>query len=103
MPATAMQAGVAAPHDSTASQFFLDAVQALSDSGLMYSNWGPPNYLDYGTGLVNMQNPVWGTLEIGQGAVSLLNMLLGGDYIERRDSLHPLKGVQNRNFTRGVC
>ncbi|MEO1450489.1 MAG: hypothetical protein AAFV07_13245, partial [Bacteroidota bacterium] len=87
-PAVGMQA-VMIPSNEYAACNFLEAGQILADSGQLASNWGPANYLDFGTGLVNMQNLSRTTLEIGQGLVPLLNMLLGGDYLEtllRRDS-----------------
>jgi hypothetical protein len=73
-PATGMQAG--AMGTPAALQNLSRAFLALQSAGKFHPQFGVPNYLDFGTGLVNEANPVRGTLEIGQMAVALLNFLL---------------------------
>ena len=55
---------------------------ALEAEGEFNAEFGVPNYLDFGTGLVNESDPVRGTLEIAQMAVALLNHLLGRRQLE---------------------
>jgi hypothetical protein len=80
LPAVGMQAGAIGHADALAN--LGRAFHAAKLAGEFQPTFGFPNYLDSGSGLVNTTNPVWGTLEIGQMAVALLNHLLGGQFLE---------------------
>ncbi len=81
-PAVMMQAGVMAKIHPFSEENFLRAIEILNSDSLLNSTWGLANYFECETEIVNSDDLLWGTLEIEQGTVALLNMLLGGDYIE---------------------
>ena len=71
-----LESGVAAARNLGA------VVEQLAGAGQLHGTYGAPNYLDFGSELVNSANPVRGFLEIGQLAAALLNDELGGGYLE---------------------
>jgi hypothetical protein len=57
---------------------FMAAYRTARDAGMIHPIYGLPNYVDVGqSGVVNTANPVYGTLEINQMGVALLNGLNG--------------------------
>jgi hypothetical protein len=57
---------------------FMAAYRTARDAGMIHPVYGLPNYVDVGhNGGVNTANPVYGTLEINQMGVALLNGLSG--------------------------
>ncbi len=78
-PAAGIQAGAVGAIEPLALKNLERVLRAASQSRRLHPAFGVPNYLDFGTGLVNEGNPVWGTLEIAQMAVALLNHLLGDE------------------------
>ncbi|MHC4404183.1 MAG: RHS repeat domain-containing protein, partial [Planctomycetota bacterium] len=79
-PAAGMMAGALGA--SAAIENLASTVDSLRHAGFLDPTYGMPNYQDFGSGLVNMDNPVYGTLEIAQMTVGLLNQLLGGSFVE---------------------
>jgi len=57
---------------------FMAAYRTARDAGMIHPVYGLPNYVDVGhSGVVNTADPVYGTLEINQMGVALLNGLNG--------------------------
>ncbi|MDH3604808.1 MAG: hypothetical protein OEU26_34825, partial [Candidatus Tectomicrobia bacterium] len=57
---------------------FMAAYRTARDAGMIHPVYGLPNYVDVGqSGAVNTADPVYGTLEINQMGVALLNGLHG--------------------------
>lgn len=57
---------------------FMAAYRTARDAGMIHPVYGLPNYVDVGqSGVVNTADPVYGTLEINQMGVALLNGLHG--------------------------
>jgi hypothetical protein len=79
-PAAGMMAGALGTTDAIAN--LLDSVMSLQGAGLFDSNFGVPNYQDFGSGLVDATEPVYGTLEVSQMSASLLNRLLAGGTLQ---------------------
>jgi hypothetical protein len=89
-PAAAIMAGTMSklpnPHlqaaGEAAARNASEAIDQLRAAGQFDATYGAPNYLDFGSQMVNSVNPVRGFLEIAQLAAALLNNELGGDYLE---------------------
>jgi len=104
-PAVGIQAGAVGGPQPLALKNLERTFRVAKQSGRFHALYGLPNYLDFGTGLVNEENPVRGTLEIGQMAVALLNHLLGAhalsDLLKMRpgwsDAFEEYVGVLNGN------
>ena len=79
-PAVGMMAGAVGTDEANAK---LDAMLAKIKEEKGMTVFGVPNYIDFGTGVVDSNDPVFGTLEIEQMLVGLLNQKLGGKYIEQ--------------------
>ena len=80
-PAAAIMAGTLSPLIEGACMNLKNIIEAYGEM----PPFGLPNYLatELPTAKVNVDNPMYGTLEILQGATALFNLCLGGDYIER--------------------
>jgi exo-beta-1,3-glucanase (GH17 family) len=58
------------------------ATEELDVASQIDAQYGAPNYLDFGSALVNGANPVRGFLETAQLVIALLNHELGGGFLE---------------------
>jgi hypothetical protein len=79
-PAAGMLAGSVG--GTAARDNLFDAVASLQGAALFDPKYGVPNYQDFGSGLVDMSDPVYGTLEIAQMAASLLNRIMQGGTLQ---------------------
>ncbi|MCA9219447.1 MAG: Ig-like domain-containing protein, partial [Planctomycetales bacterium] len=67
---------------AAAWQNFENAISSVQAAGLFDPQFGLPNYQDLGDSLVNEADPVYGTLEVEQMVVAVLNRQLGGSFVE---------------------
>src|SRR5262249_9368200 len=58
-----------------------DTATALTAANRLDPVYGAPNYLDFGSGLTDETDPVYGFLEEAESALGLLNGFLGGRYL----------------------
>ena len=80
LPAAGMWVALETPD---AIRNFMAAYRSARDAGIIHPVYGLPNYVDVGqSGVVNPTDPVYGTLEINQMGVALLNGLSGSSALE---------------------
>ncbi|MCB0643943.1 MAG: T9SS type A sorting domain-containing protein [Phaeodactylibacter sp.] len=81
-PAALIEAGILMATNPSVANNFEACIGVVQDGSDAYAQWGVPDYVDFGTGLVNQGLRNRSLLESAQATTALLNHLLGGDFLE---------------------